>query len=48
MLENYNTLIETLLKAKPAVAKGQYMKSVTLSSTMGPGVKINPVKPLGK
>ena len=47
LLENYNTLIETLLKAKPSVAKGQYMKSVTVSSTMGPGVKINPVKPLG-
>lgn len=47
LLENYNTVIETLLKAKPSVAKGQYMKSVTVSSTMGPGVKINPVKPLG-
>ncbi|MBO7667098.1 MAG: 50S ribosomal protein L1, partial [Firmicutes bacterium] len=47
LLENYNTIIETLLKAKPSVAKGQYMKSVTVSSTMGPGVKINPVKPLG-
>ena len=47
LLENYNTVVETLLKAKPSVAKGQYMKSVTISSTMGPGVKINPVKPLG-
>ena len=47
LLENYNTIIETLLKAKPSVAKGQYMKSVTVSSTMGPGVKINPVRPLG-
>lgn len=47
LLENYNTIIETLLKAKPSVAKGQYMKNVTVSSTMGPGVKINPVKPLG-
>jgi len=48
LLENYNTVIETLLKAKPAVAKGQYMKNITVSSTMGVGLKINPVKPLGK
>jgi len=47
LVENYNTIIEVLLKAKPAVAKGQYMKSVTVSSTMGPGVHVNPVKPLG-
>ncbi|HHY40612.1 MAG TPA: 50S ribosomal protein L1 [Syntrophaceticus sp.] len=45
--ENYTTLIETLIKARPAAAKGQYIRSVTVSSTMGPGVKINPVKPLG-
>lgn len=45
--ENYTTLMETLIKARPAAAKGQYIKSVTVSSTMGPGVKINPVKPLG-
>lgn len=48
LLANYNTMIETLIKVKPSVAKGQYMKSVTISSTMGPGVKINPQKPLGK
>ena len=48
LLENYNTVIDVLLKAKPAVAKGQYMKSVTVSSTMSPGVRINPQKPLGK
>ncbi len=47
LMQNYTTIIETMIKAKPAVAKGQYMKSVTVSSTMGPGVKINPVKPLG-
>jgi large subunit ribosomal protein L1 len=46
--ENYQTVVEVLVKAKPSVAKGQYMKSVTVSSTMGPGVKISPVKPLGK
>jgi len=48
LLDNYNTIIEVLVKAKPSVAKGQYMKSVTVSSTMGPGFKINPQKPLGK
>jgi len=48
LLENYMTIIDVLLKAKPAVAKGQYVKSITLSSTMGPGVKINPLKPTGK
>lgn len=41
LLENLNTLIETLIRAKPAVAKGQYLRSVSLSSTMGPGVKVN-------
>jgi large subunit ribosomal protein L1 len=44
LLDNYNTLMEALIKAKPSAAKGQYIKSVTLSSTMGPGVKINPSK----
>jgi len=46
--ENYQTIVEVLIKAKPSVAKGQYMKNITVSSTMGPGVKISPVKPLGK
>ena len=46
--DNYQTVVEVLVKAKPAAAKGQYMKSVTVSSTMGPGIKISPVKPLGK
>jgi large subunit ribosomal protein L1 len=48
LYENYLTLIEVLLKAKPAAAKGQYMKSITVTSTMGPGVKVNPLKPTGK
>ena len=39
--ENYEALIEAIIKAKPAAAKGQYIKSVALASTMGPGVKIN-------
>ena len=46
--ENYTTLVGTLIKVKPSAAKGQYMKSIVVSSTMGPGVKINPLKPLGE
>ncbi len=42
--ENFKTLVDVLLKAKPASSKGQYIRSVTVSSTMGPGVKINPLK----
>lgn len=38
--ENYNTVIEALTKAKPAAAKGQYFKNISLSSSMGPGVKV--------
>ena len=39
--ENFNALMDAIVKAKPAAAKGQYIKSVTLTSTMGPGVKVN-------
>jgi len=46
LMENFHTLMEAVVKAKPAAAKGQYIKSVTVASTMGPGVKINPVKVL--
>ena len=42
--ENFQTLINAIVKAKPAAAKGQYLKSVTITSTMGPGIKLNPVK----
>ena len=42
--DNYNALIEAILKAKPSALKGQYLKSVTLACTMGPGVKINTAK----
>ena len=42
--ENFFALIDALIKAKPAAAKGQYLKSVSVTSTMGPGVKINPVR----
>ncbi len=41
IIENFNALMDAIVKAKPAAAKGQYIKSVTLTSTMGPGVKIN-------
>ncbi|HHV64529.1 MAG TPA: 50S ribosomal protein L1 [Peptococcaceae bacterium] len=47
LVENYKTIAEVVMKAKPPAAKGQYVKSVTVSSTMGPGVKINPLKVLG-
>ena len=40
LVENYQTLMEAIIKAKPAAAKGQYVKSITLASTMGPGVKV--------
>lgn len=44
--ENFTALMEALVKAKPAAAKGQYLKSVSVSSTMGPGAKINPTRAL--
>ncbi|WP_246945504.1 50S ribosomal protein L1 [Bacillus pinisoli] len=42
LVENFTTVYDTLLKVKPAAAKGTYMKNVALSSTMGPGVKVDP------
>lgn len=42
--DNFKTLVDVIIKAKPASQKGQYIKSVSVSSTMGPGVKINPLK----
>ena len=42
--ENLQVLMEAINKAKPSAAKGIYLKSVVLSSTMGPGVKVNPLK----
>jgi len=44
--QNFTALMDALVKAKPAAAKGQYLKSVSVSSTMGPGAKINPTKAL--
>ena len=44
LLQNYMTLADTLVKVKPAGAKGQYMKTITMSCTMGPGVKVDVLK----
>ncbi len=44
LTENFNILMEAINKARPAAAKGQYLRSVTVASTMGPGVKVNPAK----
>ena len=42
--ENFRTLIGAIIKAKPAAAKGQYLRSITMASTMGPGVKVNALR----
>lgn len=42
--ENFQTLMSAIIKAKPAAAKGQYLRSISVSSTMGPGIKISPVQ----
>ena len=42
LLENYAAVIEELIRAKPSAAKGRYLRSITLASTMGPGVKVDP------
>jgi len=44
LVENFESLMEALVKAKPSAAKGQYLRSVVLSSTMGPGVPVNPAR----
>ena len=44
LTENFNAIMGAIIKAKPAAAKGQYIKSCTVVSTMGPGVKINGAK----
>ena len=44
LADNFQTLMGAIAKAKPSTLKGQYLKSVTLASTMGPSVKVNPVK----
>jgi large subunit ribosomal protein L1 len=42
--QNFDALLDAIVKAKPAAAKGQYLRSVVVASTMGPGVKINPAR----
>lgn len=44
LMDNFHTLLGAVVKAKPSAAKGQYLKSVVVTSTMGPGIKINPLK----
>jgi large subunit ribosomal protein L1 len=44
LLENYSAVIEELIRAKPSAAKGKYIRSITLASTMGPGVKVDPTR----
>lgn len=44
IMDNFHTLMSAIIKSKPSAAKGQYLRSVTLAATMGPGVKINPGK----
>jgi len=44
LLENYSAVIDELIRAKPSAAKGRYIKSITLASTMGPGVKVDPTR----
>ncbi len=43
LAENFNTLLQEVIRAKPAAAKGQYIRSCVIASTMGPGIKVNPV-----
>ena len=44
LLENFSALMDAIVKAKPSALKGQYLKSITLASTMGPGVKVSVAK----
>ncbi|MGA7705448.1 MAG: 50S ribosomal protein L1 [Solirubrobacteraceae bacterium] len=44
LLENYAAVVEELVKAKPSAAKGRYLRSITMTSTMGPGIKVDPSK----
>ena len=44
LADNFQTLMDAIVKAKPSTLKGQYLKSITLAPTMGPGVKVSAVK----
>jgi len=48
LLKNFQTIIDTLIKVKPSAAKGQYMRNITISTTMSPGVRVNTLKAPGK
>jgi len=47
LLENYAALIEEIIRAKPAAAKGRYIQQITLTSTMGPGLRVDPARVRG-
>ena len=47
LADNFQTLMDAVIKAKPSSLKGQYIRSITLASSMGPGVKVNPQKVIG-
>ena len=47
LVENYAALIDEIVRAKPAVAKGRYIKKITLASTMGPGIHVDPARTRG-
>jgi large subunit ribosomal protein L1 len=44
LLENYAAVLDELVRAKPSSAKGRYLRSITLTSTMGPGIKVDPAR----
>jgi large subunit ribosomal protein L1 len=44
LVENVATLLDAIVRAKPSAAKGTYLRSITLASTMGPGVKVDPTR----
>ncbi len=46
LADNFQTLLDAIYKARPAAVKGQFLKSITVSASMGPGVKVNPVRPV--
>jgi large subunit ribosomal protein L1 len=47
LLENYAALVDEIMRAKPAAAKGRYIRGITLTSTMGPGIKVDPARVRG-
>ena len=47
LVENYAAVVDEIVRAKPAAAKGRYIRQITLTSTMGPGIHIDPLKTRG-